>query len=431
MSLFRRKSLAPARRALKAQRRLAAGVVRMFRARDRQPLVLFFSEARLARSADGGWVALDGVNGDTQWSRYTLPHCRVALAARASEEIGEGDPITGVEVVPLPSYHGLKEAVLRMPLVIRAIVRAVRKSDVVVARVPGPVSTVAAVAAKLQRRPYVVEVVGDIYDVLSQGTVPGMRHAAPVARWITQQVCRKAIAARYVTQSTLQATYPLGGEATIGMSNVQIQDDHLADAPRDGLHHASQVRLLCVGSQEVAYKGHDVALEALRILREKNTASAGDQVSYTLTLIGDGRLHEQLKAKARELGVADAVVFAGQQPGERVRAAMQEADVYLQPSLTEGLPRVVIEAMAQALPAVGTRVGGIPELVAEKFLVAPGNAQALADAVEGIIEPSTYRAQSARSLREAKLYTRSELDVRFATWSQWIERIASQKKSKA
>lgn len=75
---------------------------------------------------------------------------------------------------------------------------------------------------------------------------------------------------------------------------------------------------------------------------------------------------------AGRLGVADRVTFVGTVPaGAAVRAHLDAADLVVVPSRTEGLPRALIEAMARGLPAVGTTVGGIPELLADVDLVPP------------------------------------------------------------
>ena len=79
-------------------------------------------------------------------------------------------------------------------------------------------------------------------------------------------------------------------------------------------------------------------------------------------------------------------------------------------SRTEGLPRALIEAMAAGLPCIGTRVGGIPELLDDEALVAPGDAEALAARIRAFLDDAgLFERQAARNLREASIYAAPRL----------------------
>ena len=234
---------------------------------DSQPRILFVTEAHFAY-CNGQWCAPDGVNGDTQWGRYHLPESTNVVLARTKDEITTGDPITAMEVAPIPDYRGLKSAIMTLPKVAFRIFREVSKSDLVVARVPGPLSILAASYAKALRKPYAIEIVGDIYDVLSQGAVPGAQRLAAVGRWITKRVCVSAAAGRYVTQQTLQKTYPTRNSPRIAISNVQINDALRRETPLKLDSTSKRLKIIAVGSQEVNYKGHDVAIEAIGLAKK-------------------------------------------------------------------------------------------------------------------------------------------------------------------
>ncbi|WP_290218027.1 glycosyltransferase family 4 protein [Corynebacterium atrinae] len=379
---------------------------------------MFITEARLARKGES-WVALDGVNGDTQWRRYSLDDCDTALLARATQSPGEGDPVSVFDVIALSNYQGLGGAIKTAPRIAREIFSAVRSADLLVVRTPGPLSTLAVLAARVSKIPYAVEVVGDIYEVLALGSIPGIRRLAPLGRLVTQWICAAASAGRFVTRETLQQTYPVKNGPTIAISNVQIADSQICQTPRLSRHHRNELRLIAVGTQEVPYKGHDIALQAVALLCRNHPS-----IDFSLELVGGGRLHEELKSQAQTLGIDDSVSFRGQLSPKEVVEAIDNADVLLQPSLSEGLPRTVIEAMSRALPVVGSRVGGIPELVAPEFLINPGDAEELSSILALLLDDSVYHKQSSRSLEESAKYALSELDHRFATWSDWLSSIA-------
>jgi glycosyltransferase involved in cell wall biosynthesis len=122
-----------------------------------------------------------------------------------------------------------------------------------------------------------------------------------------------------------------------------------------------------------AEKGHDVLLEAIRLL---------DTGALTFDIVGDGPCRAALEAQARALGLADRVHFLGHR--EDVPALLAGSDLFVLPSRTEAFPNSVMEAMAAGLPVVATRTGGIAELVDDGVtgrLVDVGDARGLARSI--------------------------------------------------
>jgi glycosyltransferase involved in cell wall biosynthesis len=118
-----------------------------------------------------------------------------------------------------------------------------------------------------------------------------------------------------------------------------------------------------------------------------------------------------LELLAKKSGIADRVFFRGMlSPGEAVRAELDAADIFILPSRTEGLPRALIEAMARALPCIGSTAGGIPELLPPEDMVPANDAIALAKKIRAIIEDPQRMAQmSYRNYQTAKEYGNSIL----------------------
>jgi glycosyltransferase involved in cell wall biosynthesis len=138
---------------------------------------------------------------------------------------------------------------------------------------------------------------------------------------------------------------------------------------------AGQARLLYIGGFHDPVKGGDVLLDALPAIIERHPR-------VQVTIAGPGEPPARLAAvngRATWLGWLDA--------GAKARA-LREADIFLMPSTSEGLPVALLEAMAYGKPIVATRVGGIPDVLAdgtEGLLVPPGDAAALADAVAALV----------------------------------------------
>jgi glycosyltransferase involved in cell wall biosynthesis len=103
-----------------------------------------------------------------------------------------------------------------------------------------------------------------------------------------------------------------------------------------------------------------------------------------LTLVGDGELRRAIERAITHAGLGRHITLAGWQDEAGVRAAVQDAHALVLPSFAEGLPMVVMEAMAAARPCIATWVAGIPELMQDGrtgWLVPAGDARALAEAI--------------------------------------------------
>ena len=120
-----------------------------------------------------------------------------------------------------------------------------------------------------------------------------------------------------------------------------------------------------------------------------------------LLLIGEGELRGELESQASALGLSETMVFAGARTD--VPAIMAALDVLVLPSLWEGLPNIVLEAMAAGLPVVATNVGGTPEVVVEGvtgLLVPPGDPDALAQSIARLLCDPDLRCQMGQAARE-------------------------------
>jgi glycosyltransferase involved in cell wall biosynthesis len=157
-------------------------------------------------------------------------------------------------------------------------------------------------------------------------------------------------------------------------------------------------RLLYVGRFDMA-KGLGVLLEAMALLRQRRR-------DISLRLIG-GNAATGTAAPFREqvdrLGLGECVEFAAEVPWQEVPRHMGESDVFVLPSFSEGLPLVLVEALACGLPLVATRCGGPEELVREGMgqLVEVGGVEGLARGIEGVLDNyATYDRQAIRRRAE-------------------------------
>jgi glycosyltransferase involved in cell wall biosynthesis len=112
--------------------------------------------------------------------------------------------------------------------------------------------------------------------------------------------------------------------------------------------------------------------------------------SFTVTIIGDGELRSSLDADIRGAGLQQHVHLVGVQSSSEIREALARARAFVLPSFAEGLPVVIMEALALARPVIVTAVAGIPELVDSGcgWLIPAGSEDALADAMIEVLEAS-------------------------------------------
>ncbi len=153
-----------------------------------------------------------------------------------------------------------------------------------------------------------------------------------------------------------------------------------ADADADKDEGVEPGYLLYVGRLRIR-KGVEVLLEALDEVRR-------DHAGVRLLVAGSGEQAEALRRKAAELGVGEEVVWLGRCDAARVRRLMASARCLVVPSIYEGMPLVILEAMAAAVPVVASRVSGIPEVVVDGetgWLVPPEEPCQLAAALRAVL----------------------------------------------
>ena len=141
-------------------------------------------------------------------------------------------------------------------------------------------------------------------------------------------------------------------------------------------------------------KGHAFLLRAFKEIKEEKPQAR-------LVIVGEGYLMESLKTLVSRMGLSEAVIFTGFL--EDVPQIIATFDVAVLPSYFEGMGRVLLEAMAMEKPVVGTRVGGIPDLIEEGlngYLVSPGNEKELASAVVKILNDRDLALKMGRTGRK-------------------------------
>ncbi|RQV98165.1 glycosyltransferase [bacterium] len=144
--------------------------------------------------------------------------------------------------------------------------------------------------------------------------------------------------------------------------------------------------------------------------------------------VGDGSLRSKLEGEVRQAGMSDHIFYLGSR--DDVHEIMRTFDIFVLPSLTEGLPNVILEAMASAKPVVATKVGGIPEAVIPEetgILIPPGNVNALTAAISRLINnPSLSRRMGEAGRKRAERYF--SVDQEVASFEELYSRASRKRK---
>lgn len=274
----------------------------------------------------------------------------------------------------------------------RRVLALIRTSDAIVVRLPSVLGSLAFRWGKRLRKPVLVEMVGCPWDAYINHGLLG-KLVAPMAFLVTRRQVRNAAYTLYVTERFLQDRYPTRGHS-IGCSDVV-----LGESDRDTLERRVQdierrppdapMRLATAAAVDVAYKGHAYVIAAIAALKAERKG-----VEYWVIGPGD---QSRLRALAMEHGVLEEVRFLDALPhGEVLRTIQEEIDLYVQPSRQEGLPRAVLEAMSVACPAIGSRVGGIPELLDSACTFRGGDVKELA-ALIARLKPTDLKVMAVRN----------------------------------
>lgn len=167
----------------------------------------------------------------------------------------------------------------------------------------------------------------------------------------------------------------------------------------------SEPRLVCIGRLS-EQKGQQILIEAAAMLAARG-------VDFHLTLIGDGPMRGDIEKLIEHHQLAGKVELAGWMSGAQIRDSLVRSRALVLPSFAEGLPVVIMEALAMGRPIIGTQVAGIPELVAPAqtgWLIPPGNVYQLANAMAEALAASPDQLQRMGATGAA--WVRQRHDVR-------------------
>ena len=368
------------------------------------------------------------------WLRYldAFDHLIVVARVQAVEQADAGWKLSSGDRVSfccLPYYVGLAGLLKNLWATAKILRNTLTPGRAIIYRVPSQTAMLSSLVQGIRRHHYGLEVVGDPADVFDSGIVNGFtdKMLGWISRTALQRMVKKAHSVSYVTQGYLQQRYPASSAAyTTACSSIELQASWISTEPKQFNSPAKQ--WLFVGSFGQLYKGPDLLINALA---ELNKVIEDKSQKYQLTLLGGGVYKDDMQALAQSLGCSDEVDFVGEVNAAQVKDYLNRAEVFVMPSRTEGLPRALIEAMATGLPAIGSRVGGIPELLNDAHLFESENTAELAAKLHQLCSSvDALNQASARNIRVASTYEASILNGRRQAFYQHVKQQSLEQKEK-
>lgn len=220
----------------------------------------------------------------------------------------------------------------------------------------------------------------------------------PVGFWVREKVaaCVFVRAISQYARSQLMMSSAVSDWGKIEVIYMGVDADTFT--PRPFPRPASPVEILCVG-RLAPVKAQHILIGAVDMLVQESR-------DLLLHIVGGGPDRQVLEREVAQRGLQERVIFHGFTPQDKLETLYRQADLFALPSFAEGVPGVLMEAMAMAIPCVSTWVAGIPELIRsgiDGFLVPPSDTEALAEAIRQLVTDPDLRLRIGQAGRQRVL----------------------------
>lgn len=315
-----------------------------------------------------------------------------------------------IEVASIPVFHGLNEYIKAYLKNDKFLKHVAKDCDTAILRIPSGVSYNVFKSVKKYNLPYAVEVVYDAHDGYKSATSLKSKVISAYIDYYMRRMCYQASGVSCVTEHHLQKRYysHLQNAFTSHYSSVALplsfygkERQHPKVGPFIVSHVANQI-------QFNGRKGHKELIKAVANLKSKgfivHVHFAGKDYNNGI---------EQLMHYAKQNAIEEQVKFLGFISREELDVFLENSNLFVFPTKAEGLPRVIIEAMAKGLPCITTNVSGNPELIDSQFLFEYSDIDSLSSIIEKFIEnPDIYEESSKINLKRSYKYNAKLLQER-------------------
>ena len=302
--------------------------------------------------------------------KYLKYYDKIIVSTRCKDKREEVGDISGykqtngknVVVLPIKNYKKIPDIFLKKQEIKNEVKNILAQVDLAIIRMPSVIGIVACELCQELGVKYKIEMVACPFDSYWNHYNKLGKIIAPLMFVKTKKAIINAKEVMYVTNQFLQKRYPTKGESFACSDVILVKQPKQTLEERNNRYLASTnnrpIKLYTVANVGLKLKGQKYVIDALYKLNRNNISSN----KYQYYLIGSGS-NEYLKKYAKEKNLEKDVIFLGSMSHDDIFRELRNADIYIQPSLTEGMPRSVIEAMSVGLPVIATMVGGNSELI--------------------------------------------------------------------
>lgn len=371
------------------------------------------------------------------WSRYLEVFDNLTVCARMSEAGKNFDPSKyllssreNVDFIELPDFQGVNGLIKNYFKVKKIIKQAIRTCNCAIFRVPSPISMVAYSEIKKSGRPFAIELMMNPYTAHSKDA---LKHPLqPIIQYLitkqTKNICMNANGVSYVTEYVLQKMYPCRAMLfnqdndnyfTAEYSTITLREDdfHFRDWK---MENSNPIVLVHSGKMENYRKGQVTFLKVVKKLVE-------NEKSVKAIMIGDGGKRVEFENLAKQFNISEYVEFKGWISGfDAIKNELRKGDIFIFPTIGEGLPRSVIEAMANGLVCVSSPVDGVVELIDSDYLADFDDVERFVQIISKLMEnPELLKKISLFNTEKAKKYHESMLKLKRKEFYLKLQAISS------
>lgn len=389
--------------------------------------------ARLLISCDDSLFVYGGryYFKDQEWCNFYKRYLRVFDSLRIAvrcELVDELKPCriliddARIEVVDIPNFSGPVEYAkkyFKIGLILKNICKG---CDAAIVRLPSTIGQRVARKVIKNHIPYAVEVVYDAEDGWRSETRCVNRFLWKRIDKEMRETCYNANGVSCVTESYLQKHYfsKKKGAFTSHYSTLELPESFYGSAKKFPQVKSFTIANVANQIQFNGRKGFNEIIEAISLLKKKgiivNAKFVGQDYHNGIA---------RFKDFSRRLNVEDQIEYMGYLTRSELDAFLSSVDMFVMPTRAEGLPRVIIEAMAKGLPAISTPVSGNPELLDAHFLVKYEDVQTLASRIEELItDKELYERISLENFNNSKKYESTVLEKRRDLFYQELKQIS-------
>lgn len=395
--------------------------------------VLVTTHAQMFQTPDGK-VWTNSVYGYDFFKRYLDVFDNVRLVTRMKkityEDLGNRVLVSGprLEFFSLPFYHGPWQYAKKYIKIKKTLTQAIETCDCAVLRIPDQLAFQIFNKVKRANIPCAVEVVAHSWDLYAPGTIKTVLRPFLRVLWDINQkkLCKEAEGVSYVTGRYIQKRYPSGVKEMDSerfetfYTSADLDSVYFGEPRSKESFDKDSLNFIHVSGINNTAKGHFGLLNVMADLKKQG-------YKHRLTFIGGGTMLNKFKELSTEMKLDNQVDFLGHlsNPSE-IAEKLKASDLFILPTMTEGLPRVILEAMATGLPCIATDVGGIPELISDDCLIPPNDMNALKEKIVNVCNnKNLLERESKRNLNKIlECYTPAIIRQKRTEFYQKLKRFA-------